>query len=58
MTNLTFYNAYSQYIIRYECQFFHNSIVQLALAFMGTLTTPLKVEFANNFQYSLFKQSE
>jgi hypothetical protein len=58
ITALPHYTSYSQYIIRYECQNYHTSIVRLALAFLNALTPPLRTDFANNFQYSLFKQGE
>jgi hypothetical protein len=58
MTSLSIYHFYSEYIIRYECQHYNIHIVKLIFAFFRTLTAPLRTEFANNFQYSLFKQSQ
>lgn len=58
ITALPQFNFYSHYIIRYECQNYHTSIVQLGLAFLEAVTPPLRTEFANNFQYSLFKQGD
>ena len=58
ITSSSAYAFYSQYIIRFECERFHGGIIRLALAFLAALTPPLRVDFANNFQYSLFKQGE
>lgn len=56
MTNMAIYQFYSNYILRYECQHYTIIGVKMILAFTVTLTAPLRTEFANNFQYSLFKQ--
>ena len=56
MTSMAIYQFYSNYILRYECQHYSLTGVRMVLAFTATLTAPLRTEFANNFQYSLFKQ--
>lgn len=56
MTSMAIYQFYSNYILRYECQHYNLIGVRMILAFTATLTAPLRTEFANNFQYSLFKQ--
>lgn len=50
------YEYYEQYVLRYQVRKYTFYALKLVEVFMKALPTTLRVSFANNYQYSLFKQ--